>query len=189
LPDTLREQLHRLIEQTIPAGAPPIPGDVTAQELLEVLGTHGAGTSLADAGLLAAVLPDTSGRLADRVGPCYRTNQLVRLLPESGAAITDEAVRARRESGRLIGLRTRDRRWLYPAWQFRTRPGRLEVRADVLDLWQLLGHADDAWSRAAWLTGPRADLAGESPLGWLDRHGLDRGLRAAAGDRRRRAAA
>lgn len=190
--DTLREQLHGLIDKDVPEDAPPIPGDVTPAELvaaLSIYGTPGSGKSLPSLDLLVAVLPDNSSVLAERVGPCFRTAQLVRLLPESGPRITDEAVRARRQSGRLIGLRTRDRRWLYPAWQFHTRPGRLVIRDDVLELWGLLGAVDDPWSRAAWLSGPRGDLAGVSPLAWLDRHGLDGRLRAAAGERRRRAAA
>lgn len=185
---TLREQLHGLIDRAVPEDVPAVPGDVTLWDALFAL----AGTTdldQADVLALAHPRPADSGRLAERVGPCYRTAQLVRLLPEGGGPITDEAVRARRQSGHLIGLKTRDRRWVYPVWQFRTRPGRLVVRDDVLDLWGLLGADDDPWSRAAWMTGRRRDLDGQDPLAWLEAHGLDERLRAAAGDRRRRVAA
>lgn len=188
MPGTLREQLHGLIDRSVPDDAPALPGDVTLWDALSAL----AGTTDPErAGMLALAHPRPANgdRLAERVGPCYRTAQLVRLLPESGRPITDEAVRARRRSGSLLGLRTRDRRWVYPAWQFRARPGRLVVRDDVLDLWALLGAADDPWSRAAWVRGPRRDLDGHSPLTWLEAHGLDERLRAAAGDRRGRAVA
>lgn len=202
---TLRDQIHGLVDEAIPDDAPPLPTQPTsAADLVALLATYGAehgrgrdpasgafvgvrsGDALAE--LLAAALP-TSGTLPDRIGPCYRTVQLVRLLSETGRTLTDEAVRARRRSGGLIGLRTRDRRWVYPAWQFHTRPGRLIVRDDVLALWGSLGDHDDPWSRAAWLTGRRADLDRAHPLAWLDRHGLDSRLRAAAADRRRRTAA
>lgn len=185
---TLREQLHRLIDRAVPDDVPALSGDVTLWDALFAL----AGTTDPDqADALALAYPQlaNSGRLAERVGPCYRTAQLVRLLPEGEQPITDEAVRARRQSGHLIGLKTRDRRWVYPAWQFRARPGRLVVRDDVLDLWSLVGTNDDPWSRAAWMAGPRRDLDGQSPLAWLEAHRLDERLRAAAGDRRRRAAA
>ena len=207
MPGTLRDQIHGLVDRAIPDEAPPLAKDPTsAAELVALLATYGVahdelgdpaagsgafleargGDALAE--LLAAALP-AAGTLPGRIGPCYRTTQLVRLLSETGTPITDEAVRARRRSGGLIGLQTRDRRWAYPAWQFHTRPGRLIVRDDVLALWRLLGDGGDPWSRAAWLTGRRADLDEATPLHWLDRHGLDEKLRAAAGDRRRRSAA
>lgn len=188
MPETLREQLHGLIDQSVPGDAPALPGDVTLWDALFAL-AGATDPEQADVLVLAHPRLASSEQLAGRVGPCYRTSQLVRLLPASGQPITDEAVRARRQSGHLIGLKTRDRRWVYPAWQFRTRPGRLVVRDDVLDLWALLGADDDPWSRAAWARGPRRDLDEHSPLAWLDIHGLDERLRAAAGDRRRRAAA
>lgn len=188
VPGTLRDQLHGLIDRAVPDEAPALPGDVTLWDALFALAST-TDPEHADLLALAHPRPADGDRLAERVGPCYRTAQLVRLLPESGQPITDEAVRARRRSGSLIGLRTRDRRWVYPAWQFRVRPGRLVVRDDVFDLWALLGTADDPWSRAAWMGGRRRDLDGHSPLAWLQVHGLDERLRVAAGDRRRRAAA
>lgn len=187
MPGTLREQLHGLIDRAVPDDVPALSGDVTLWDALFAL----AGTTdpeQADLLALAFPRPANSERLAERVGPCFRTVQLVGLLPEGGLPITDEAVRARRRSGHLIGLKTRDRRWVYPAWQFRTRPGRLVVRDDVHELWALLGADDDAWSRAAWMSGPRRDLDGRSPLAWLETYGLHERLRSAAGDRRRRAA-
>lgn len=141
---------------------------------------------------VAAVLPRPN-RFVARLGPVYATGQLQRLLPGTSAKpVTDEAVRDRRQHGRLIGIKTRDGRWAYPTFQFRVAPGKLVPRDDVLALWNLLPHEDpdvDALTLAAWLTGSRADLEGGTPLEWLDTRGLDERLRRAAGRVRRRLAA
>lgn len=132
-----------------------------------------------------------ANRFADRIGPVYTTGQLQRLLAGPDE-ITDEAVRARRTQGRLVGVKTADGRWAWPAFQFRVAPGRLVPRDDVLALWNVLpwrdGHLDDV-TLVAWLRGPRRDLDGATPLEWLERHGLDEALRRAAGRVRRRSAA
>jgi hypothetical protein len=147
-----------------------------------------AGTSLDDvggvdgvAGLVRAVLPRFN-RFVARVGPVYTTGQLQRLLPGAGAGpISDEAVRDRARKGRLIGFRTADRRWAWPAWQFRVQPGRLAPREEVLALWRLLpADGPDELTRVAWLTGAHDDLDGRSPLAHLDAAGLDDRVTAAA---------
>jgi hypothetical protein len=150
-----------------------------------------AGADLDDLGgveavdtAVRAVLPRPN-RLAARLGPVYTTGQLQRLLPGSdAAAITDQAVRNRLAAHTLIGAKSRDGRWVFPAWQFRVRSGRLTVRDDVICLWRRLpvgeGTFDD-WTLLAWMTGPRRDLDGLSPLEWLDRHGDDARLTRAAG--------
>lgn len=158
-----------------------------------------AGRNLDDVGgaqavaeAVAAVLPRPN-RFVTRLGLVYTTGQLQRLLPGASAKpVTDEAVRDRRQHGRLIGVKTRDGRWAYPAFQFQVRPGKLVPREEVLALWRLLPSDDpdvDTLTIAAWLTGPRADLEGRTPLEWLDAHGLDERLRRAAGRVRRRLAA
>lgn len=145
-----------------------------------------AGSGLDDVGgaagiadLVRAVLPRPN-RFAARVGPVYSTGQLARLLPGTGApSITDEAVRDRRRNRRLVGFKTADGRWAWPAWQFRTVPGRLVPRDEVIALWRLL--PDDGPSeltRIAWMTGAHRGLDGHSPRAWLDQHGLDDRLRA-----------
>lgn len=148
-----------------------------------------AGADLADLGgvdgiaaLVRAVLPRPN-RFVGRIGAVYATGQLARLLPGSDSApITDEAVRDRHRNGRLIGFKTADGRWAWPAWQFSTAPGRLVTRQDVIALWRLL--PDDGPSellRIGWLTGEHRSLDAQSPLWWLDHHGLDDRLRRAAG--------
>jgi hypothetical protein len=157
-----------------------------AEEYLDALAA--AGADLDDVGgtdgitdLVRAVLPRPN-RFASRVGPVYTTGQLRRLLPSSGSApITDEAVRDRRRNHRLVGFRTADRRWAWPAWQFRAASGRLVPRTDVLDLWRMLpAQGPSELTRIAWIRGRHRGLGGLSPLEWLDRHGLDDRLRAVA---------
>jgi hypothetical protein len=147
-----------------------------------------AGNGLDDVGgvetiadLVRAVLPRPN-RFAARVGPVYSTGQLTRLLPGSSVpAITDEAVRDRQRNGRLIGFKTADGRWAWPAWQFRTAPGRVIPRDDVMALWRHLPTAGPSdLTRIAWMTGEHDGLDGLSPLGWLNLHGLDDRLRAVA---------
>lgn len=150
------------------------------------------GGAEAVAAVVRAALPRPN-RFAARLGPVYSTGQLQRLLPGPGAPpVTDQAVRARRQEGRLIGVKTADGRWAWPAFQFRAAPGRLVPRDDVLALWRLLPtdtDTHDPITLAAWLTGARRDLEGMTPLAWLNAHGLDERLRTAAGAVRRRAAA
>lgn len=171
--------------------------DSIARDYASVLAD--AGKDLDDLGgaeavetAVRAVLPRPN-RFADRVGPVYTTGQLQRLLPGIDSdGISDQAVRNRLAAHTLIGIKTRDGRWVFPAWQFRVRPGRLTVRTDVIDLWRRLPVDDgtlDAWTLMAWMTGARKDLDGLSPLEWLAEHGDDDRLARAAGRVRARAAA
>jgi len=89
-----------------------------------------AGSDLGEVGgidgiaaVVRTLLPRPN-RFAARVGPVYTTGQLTRLLPGTTSdAITDEAVRDRQRNGRLVGFKTADGRWAWPAWQFRTLLG------------------------------------------------------------------
>jgi hypothetical protein len=155
-----------------------------AEEYVDAL--DDAGADLHDVGgadtiadLVRTVLPRPN-RFAARVGPVYDTGQLTRLLPGAHATrISDEAVRDRQRNGRLVGFKTADRKWAWPAWQFRTAPGRLIPRPDVIELWRLLpDNGPSELARIAWMTGTHRGLEGGSPLDWLDRHGLDDQMRA-----------
>lgn len=132
---------------------------------------------------LALVLPrPASSRWTERIGPVYTTGQLQRLLPGTGRKpISDEAVRDRCRNGRLIGFKTADGRWAWPAFQFVARQGRLEPAAEVIDLWQQLPWRDGhALELISWMTGPRRDLEGVSPLDHVRAHGIDQRLEQAA---------
>lgn len=187
--DQLRSQLREVFDSVV---------DECASELAAAgrdLDDLGGADAIHDA--VRAVLPRPN-RFAARVGPVYTTGQLRRLLPGVKAEpVKDQAVYNRLDDRRLVGAKTRDNRWVFPVWQFRVRPSKLVVREDVLELWQLLPAEDDpvtgatfdTWTLLAWMTGPRSDLDGHSPLSWLDEHGLDQHLRRAAGQVRARAVA
>ncbi len=137
------------------------------------------------------VLPRPN-RYAARIGPVYTVGQLRYALPGAGKSpISEQAVRNRIDSGRLIAFKTADDRWAAPAFQFRVRPGGLEVREPVIALWRRLpmGGPIATVDLVAWLTGRRRDLEDTTPLQWLEKHGLDDRLERAAGQLRRRAAA
>jgi len=94
-----------------------------------------------------------------QVGPFYDTAGLTGLLGVSKQAVAD---RVRR--GTLLAVTTSDGRVVYPAWQLRGRtvlPGLARVLA------VLTPAAGDAWTVAAWLTTPAADLEGMTPARWL----------------------
>jgi hypothetical protein len=162
-------------------------------------GLYGQGKTVDDVGGIGAVVGAVeaalprANRLAARAGTVYTTGQLQKLLPGIHASeLRDQSVYNRVNARRLIAAKTSDGRVVYPAFQFVVRPGRVQVRNDVIDLWQLLPVPSDgridAWTSISWLNGPRKDLDGQTPLAWLDSHGLDQRLRRAAGQMRRRAA-
>lgn len=115
------------------------------------------------------------GRWAERIGPVYATGQLQRLLPgPDRPPVTDEAVRDRHRSGRLVGFKTADGRWAWPAFQFEVRGGRLALRPEVIELWRRLPWSTaNALELVSWLTGPRRDLDGGTPIDHVVRHGID----------------
>lgn len=133
---------------------------------------------------LVMVLPRPApSRWAERIGPIYTTGQLQRLLPGPGRKpISDEAVRDRCRNGHLIGFKTADGRWAWPAFQFVVRQGWLEPAAEIIELWQQLPWRDGhALELISWMTGPRRDLEGASPLDHVRGHGIDLRLEQAAG--------
>jgi hypothetical protein len=181
-----------------PAQRRKLTRDVEALLERYLLRLEQRGVTLEDVGGMEAILGaveaalPAANSLAERAGKVYTTRQLQTLLPGVHAEpLKDQAVYNRVRSRTLIGAKTADHRWVFPAFQFQARPGRLQPRQDVIDLWQLLPPADDrrvdAWTLISWLGGPRQDLAGLTPLQWLDQHGIDERLQRAAGQVRRRA--
>jgi hypothetical protein len=63
---------------------------------------------------MLAVVP-TPSPWDEIVGPVYRTAQVATVL----GGVSRQAVADRRARGRLLGLRTSDGVWVYPAFQFR----------------------------------------------------------------------
>lgn len=139
-------------------------------------------------------LPPSNGNaLADRIGPVWTLKGAALRMSGHGAKpLGSERLRQRATERTLVGLFTRDRKWVLPAWQFRTVDGRLTVRDDVVKLWRELPHdpqrASD-WTMAAWMASPLASLGRHTPLEWLGLHGMDAALAGAAARVRARTAA
>jgi hypothetical protein len=162
----------------VPAGFHP-QVEVLVQRL-EALAEQGRELSPAELGQALDLALPRLGRSpwADRIGPIYTTGQLQRLL--RAEPITDEAVRDRRRSGRLIGFKTSDGLWAFPAFQLEAHGGRLRVREEVIELWRLLPwRLADQLELIAWMTGRRKDLQGATPVAHALEHGIDEPLRRA----------
>lgn len=128
---------------------------------------------------LLAGLPHVSGPWADAIGAVYLTPQVRKLLG-TGRPISRQALADRVERRTLLGLRTSDRRSVYPAWQFRRR----QVLPGVPEVLQTFGGGGgepviDNWSLASWLRTPLAELDGDSVAHRLLLGDSDGALRAA----------
>lgn len=96
------------------------------------------------------------------VGPCWSPTRVC-----SALDVTDPGLAARRESGEVLGLSTRDGDVVYPLWQFQRREGRVEVKPALVPLFRALRRFD-GWAVAVLLHTPSPELDGQTPLGWLD---------------------
>lgn len=77
--------------------------------------------------------------------------------------ISRQAVAKARADGRLVGLPTGSRAYVYPAWQF--GPG--GPLGGLRDVRRALG--DDPWTLTAFVVAPNSRLDGETPLAALRR--------------------
>jgi len=114
--------------------------------------------------------------LASRIGPVYTVNQVARWLTTPGnSRLSQATVRKRIHAHKLVALRTDDRRWALPAWQFTRTAGQLQPRREVLGLWSMLPH--DSWMDAATLAGWMAtrltNLDRLTPADYANRHGAN----------------
>lgn len=152
---------------------------------------HGQDVSVADLERALDVgLPTARhNRIAEQIGPSYTTGQLQRLL-RADSTISDEAVRDRQRSGRLIGCQAADRRWVWPAWQFDEVGGHLRVNEGVIELWRQLPWRDGHLTELVlWMSGPNRALHDRRPWEHAREHGLDTALNSAAGRARHRMSA
>lgn len=131
---------------------------------------------------VAAAIP-TGHPVADTVGPCYDTPGLTRWL-----GISKQALAKRVANKTVLGCRSSDGHWLYPAWQFDEHGNASRDLPELITI--LAGPDDDRWRAAVWLSAPSPDLPDAEPAGaWLARGGAaDIVLRAARADAARWAA-
>jgi hypothetical protein len=181
--DRIREALHQQLDPMLSRFAVDVAADNPTED-------HVAAAVRQAVEAMEGALPRRN-RFAERAGLVYRTEQLRALLVGAGRpALTHEAVRQRGAQHRLVAAKTADRRWVWPAFQFRAESGRLVARDEVIALWRRLPHETmSAWTLLGWLSGPRRDLDGRTPLDWVGGHGIDDRLEAAIGKLARRASA
>lgn len=101
---------------------------------------------------------------AEQVGPALSQRDTARLLGKTEQAVAKD--------GRLLRLRTRDGRPVYPVLQF---AGRAQL-AGVAEVVAVLRDALEPLSTASWLTAPHRDLDGRRPVDLLRAGEADRVL-------------
>jgi hypothetical protein len=109
---------------------------------------------------VAAAAPLQPSPLEELTGPFYDTSGL-----RTWLGITRQALLDRVRANRLLGLRTGDGSWVYPAWQFTDDGGTIPHLAEVLRA--LAQGTDERWTWALWLTAPNEDWAGKPAWRWL----------------------
>lgn len=96
----------------------------------------------------------------DQFGPFYDLSAVEKILGCSRQAVHDRTNR-----GTLLRVKTRNGRFLYPAFQFDRDGVKLAVRG-VLEVFR--DAPVDGWAVAAWFTTEADSLDGRTPLSWLD---------------------
>lgn len=89
---------------------------------------------------------------AEQIGPALTQSDTARLLGKSEQAVSKDA--------RLLRIRNRDGRPVYPVVQFDGR----SQRAGVAEVVTTLGDALEPLTVASWLTTPNPDLGGARPV-------------------------
>lgn len=118
------------------------------------------GSAVQLAGRMLATLPEPSPWDAV-LGPFYRTSGVARLL----GGVSRQAVAERRRRHTLLGLRTADGTWVYPASQFDDSGGVVDGLSQVL---QVLAAAPvDEWTAAGWLAAGQDELGSQTVFEWL----------------------
>lgn len=109
---------------------------------------------------MVAVMP-TPSPWGDLLGTFFSPGKVARILGD----ISRQAVADRRNRGTLLGLKTADGTWVYPAFQFddnhRVLPGLAAVVRTLRE-----SEIDD-WTLASWLMTQQVALDGRSPIEWL----------------------
>lgn len=110
--------------------------------------------------------PAASSSWTDLLGPCLTGRVAAELL-----GITQAELSRRRRRGRVLGVPTQSRRWVYPAGQFETHGRRAAATVPKLEsvLAWLLG-AGNGVGAARWMATPNTFLSGHTPWEALRAH-------------------
>lgn len=102
---------------------------------------------------VVAAAPSQPSPLEGLTGPFYGTAGL-----RAWLGVTRQALADRVRGKRLLGMRTGDGTWVYPAWQFTDDRRTIPHLAEVLRA--LAAGSDEPWTWALWLTAPSEDWQG-----------------------------
>jgi hypothetical protein len=152
--------------------AMPYPDRVAVQVWQQLKGIEEdyrrQGRSLEDLGSVGdlcqrmlSAIPQPSG-WNEVLGPFYGPGQVAAYL----GGISRQAVADRRSRRTLLGLKTADGVWVYPAFQFDDQG---EVLGGLSDVLKILAPSLDDWTLAGWLMAPFDALEGATPIQWLRR--------------------
>lgn len=142
--------------------------DAFARRLPPALDLHGqsadelAGDLIA---LMARPVEDHPWRAI--LGPVYRSEGAARRLGN----LTRQSLDGRRRRYQVLGVRTADGRWAYPAWQFASDEG--GVMDGMVDVLGILLPVADGLAAARWLRTPNRRLDGSEPLDAIRVGGAD----------------
>ena len=100
--------------------------------------------------------------LDTRIGPFYDTKAVAVLLRVSRSTVYRQIRRLQ-----LLGLRTSDRQYLFPIWQF-DRNGQVPERLPEV-LAAIDPRREDPWGDALWLHSPASFLGGDRPIDRIKR--------------------
>jgi hypothetical protein len=147
-----------------------------AQTVSDLLGDQDLDAGTARRAALIAV----SGQAwENELGPLLSSGQVRDLLGGVSRQRVDELLR----SQRLIGLRDRDGRRRFPAFQFVDGQPLAPI---ITAFWTVADGALSEWTAAAWCVAPDEALGGQTPAAWAGRgEDPDRLLQVALQDRAR----
>jgi hypothetical protein len=104
---------------------------------------------------MVSTLPETN-ELDAAVGPFYDTHRLRKWL-----GLTKQGIAHRMKKGAILGVKSSDGFWMYPAFQFTSKGEPLPRLKEVLDAIDPGGA--DPWQSAIWLNHPMEKLDGMTP--------------------------
>jgi hypothetical protein len=142
------------------------------EETLEEFGFADPEAALGDPvelGRRAALLVAAQAAWREHLGPLLDTKQVQLLLGVRTRQAVNDLVKRRR----LLGLPTKGRRLLLPAFQFTTAGRPYPVLPDILETFE--GAVVSPWTVASWFNTPQPLLKKKTPAEWLQL-GRDPGL-------------
>jgi hypothetical protein len=114
-----------------------------------------------EADLMVDALPhDSLSPWADLLGPVYATDGVQRIL----GVTTRQAVDDARSRHRVVGFKTSDGRWAYPAFQFESRGGRTRPVEGLRNVAAVLVPAADGLAALRWLATRNRRLDQSRPI-------------------------